>query len=212
MSSSTLPDDLEIAPERTVGDWKCLNLDPNQSNAQDWDTAVAIFKARIQERFLDPVDSLIAAEKDEKRKKFGFATLAIDCLVIETLQAFREGEIDHKGKSQRLFVAFLTGWDAFKSCLPPGSDPEKMAEMIYKGYRCALHHSGATEGAFRVGVVGRMVEVVSSHEVNINRTCLHEMLKCEFQRYLNILRQSDQSERRCNFLKKMNAICGLGGP
>lgn len=86
VKASKLPDGLEIAPGYTVCCWKNLSLDPDQPNSQDWKKALEIFDARIRCRFLDPADALIAYEANYSRKKFGFAILAIDCLVIETLQ------------------------------------------------------------------------------------------------------------------------------
>jgi hypothetical protein len=209
VTTSTLPDDLEIAPEYTVGCWRSLKLNPNEPAAADWKTAVAIFDARIRCRFLDPVDELMRTEKCRSRQTFGFAILAIDFLVIETLQGFREGEIDHNGKSKRLIKSFLKQWDAFKNCLPEDADPDTLAKRIYKGYRCALHHSGATDGALRVGISGPVFAFENAHKVKINRTCLHMNLKREFEAYLGDLCAPDKSELRGMFLRKMNAICGL---
>jgi hypothetical protein len=58
VTTSTLPDDLEIAPGYKVRCWRSLKLNPNEPGAADWKTAVAIFDARIRCRFLDPVDEL----------------------------------------------------------------------------------------------------------------------------------------------------------
>jgi hypothetical protein len=129
-------------------------------------------------------------------------------LVIETLQGFREGKIDHTGESERLIRSFLTQWDAFRNCADPDK-LNKLAKRIYKGYRCALHHSGATDGALRVGISGSVFAFENAHKVKINRTCLHKNLKREFEAYLGDLCAPDKSELRCKFLRKMNAICGL---
>jgi hypothetical protein len=204
-----LPDDLEIAPGYIVRCWRSLKLNPDAPDAADWTTAVAIFDARIRRRFLDPVDELVRIDETRSPQTFGFAILAIDFLVIESLQGFREGKIDHTGHSERLIKSFLTQWHAFKDGLPEGADPDKLASRIYKGYRCALHHSGATDGALRVGISGPVFAFESDHKVKINRTCLHENLKREFETYLDELRAPDKSDLRCKFLEAMNAICGL---
>ena len=209
VKASKLPDGLEIAPGYTVCCWKNLSLDPDQPNSQDWKKALEIFDARIRCRFLDPADALIAYEANYSRKKFGFAILAIDCLVIETLQGIREGEINHYNKSKRLFINFLKQWSVFRDCTRDQSKHERCAELIYEGYRCALHHSGSTDGALRVGVTGPTFAFKNDHEVTINRTCLHNNLKDEFDAYLADLRALDKRDLRCNFKKKMDAICGL---
>lgn len=209
MTLSTLPDDLEIAPGHTVGCWKTLKLDPDMPDSADWNKAIEIFDARIRRRFLDPVDELIRFEQDRTKQTFGFAILAIDFLVIETLQGFREGIKDHNRKSKALLTNFLIRWDAFKECVPTSGDYTKLAEQVYIDYRCALHHSGATKGALRVGIKGPVFCFTSEHDIKINRTCFHEHLKREFKAYLVQLRKGDENELRRNFKSKMNAICGI---
>jgi hypothetical protein len=75
---------------------------------------------------------------------------------------------------------------------------------VYRGYRCTLHHSGATEGAFRVGVNGAMFAFKNNREIKINRTCLHKYLWCKFKNFLDELRAPDS-----NKLREMDAICGI---
>lgn len=209
MTPSTLPDDLAIAPGYTVGCWKSLKLDPDVPDSVDWNRAIDIFEARIRRRFLDPVDELIRFEQGRSTRTFGFAILAIDFLVIEALQGFREGSVNHRSQNQKLFTTFLKHWSAFKDCLPPGGDPEQLSKRVWEGYRCELHHTGSTEGAFRVGVSGPTFDLKDKREFKINRTCLHEQLKREFEAYLVELRKPDGNDLRSNFIKKMKAICGL---
>ena len=192
-----------------MGRWRSLSLAPDAPDAADWNTAVTIFTARIRSRFLDPVDQLAQFDEGRSRQTFGFAILAIDFLVIETLQGFRDGICNHNKRSKELFIKFLTQWDAFKDCLPGNGDLQTLAGQVYRDYRCALHHSGATKGAFRVLAIGPMFNFKNNDEVEINRTCLHKNLKREFDAYLADLCAPDSNDLRSNFLRKMNAICGL---
>ena len=85
---------MKIAPGGiTENDWRMLDLSKHQR--ADWAKAITIFRKRIQERFIEPVDTLIEIERNlpRTRRKYGFAILAIDCLLIETLQAFRYGKV-----------------------------------------------------------------------------------------------------------------------
>lgn len=209
MTTSKVPDDLEIAPGYTVECWKSLTLDPGKPDSKDWTRALEIFEARIRSRFFEPVDELVKFDNCIPNKTFGFAILAIDCLVIEALQGFREGVTDHTRKSEKLFTNFLTQWGTFKHCVPHDGEVEKFAEQVYDGYRCVLHHSGATKGAFRVWAVGPMFVFKNDREITVNRTCLHNNLKLEFDAYVADLRTADNCELRRNFRTKMNAICGL---
>lgn len=68
---------------------------------QDWEIAINIFEDRIYGRFLNHI-ALI-----ERRLSSGFAVMALDCLLCETLEQFYEG----REKSERYgktFINFLT--------------------------------------------------------------------------------------------------------
>jgi hypothetical protein len=97
---------LQIAPNFTADDWNALDL---QENEEDWRNAINVLRDRLYSRYIDPVDVLIDVEShiEQKEKKFGFTILAIDCLLIETLQAFKEGLEDTQGKSNDVFIRFL---------------------------------------------------------------------------------------------------------
>jgi hypothetical protein len=76
---------MQIAPGIEAEKWQALKLDDPAS--PDWPEAIRILEARICERFIDPVDHLIATEqvKPLAERRFGFTVLAVDCLLIETL-------------------------------------------------------------------------------------------------------------------------------
>ena len=119
-----------ISPGVTDEDYKRLNLENNQSN--DWNRVIDIFKTRITSRYLEPVDLLIKKDNDRiaKDRRYGFTILAIDCLLIETLQSFREGLTDTNGKSKDMFVNFLTQRESFKDFF------RKYQKDFKKLYRC----------------------------------------------------------------------------
>lgn len=198
---------LKIAPQYKVADWERLALDPAKPASPDWQKAVDMFSDRIAGRFFAPADQLLAAQKDGGQT-FGFAILAIDCLVIETLQGFREGVVNHTGQSKKLFVNFLKDWDLFKICLPQGGDADALAREVYGDCRCALLHSGSTQG-FRVGTSGPAFAYESGRLAKINRTKFHKGLREEFDAYLAALLETDNAGLRKNFRKKMDAICSV---
>ncbi|HTW35392.1 MAG TPA: hypothetical protein VMD53_12310 [Rhizomicrobium sp.] len=216
MTHNAVPDDLEIAPGHTVGKWKSLSLaDLDAHESPDGKSAFTILGDRIRLRFFDPVDALIRAECGRNPKRFGFAILAIDCLVIETLQAFRCGVCNHHGKSGELFERFLTQWDAFTTCLPNGTDAagaKQFAQRFYTGYRCGLHHAGGTDQALRVRADGPAFEFTNQNEMRVNRTLLHQALVREFDGYLSSLREPSGCALRKNFRSKMDYIAGHTRP
>ena len=190
-----------IAPGIDAAEWQALKLDDPHS--PDWDRAIVIFEARIQGRFVDPVDLLISSEdsKVASEKRFGFAILAIDCLLVETLDAFREGLKDTRGKSETAFCRFLTYRPTFANHFD-----KKRANRFYEDVRCTiLHQAEITEG--RVWSVGPLVQEKDG-EIIVNRTEFHRALKAEFENYLAELRSPKEAKLRGNFRKKMNYICG----
>jgi hypothetical protein len=90
---------MQIAPGVEATIWHGLKLDDPQSG--DWDSAVGILSARIHERYIAPVDFLVASEaaKLPSDRRYGFMVLAVDCMLVETLGAFMEGFEDTEGKS-----------------------------------------------------------------------------------------------------------------
>src|SRR5260221_4689788 len=99
---------MKIAPGILDVDWTSLNLSTPAS--PDWDRGILILEQRLRGRFAEVVDFLI--EEDEKRpaneRRFGFTILATDCLVLETIEAFRQGLTDTRRKSEQLCTSFLT--------------------------------------------------------------------------------------------------------
>ncbi len=78
----------KISPRYTVGDWADLGPrleDPFDQNA--WLQACDIARDRIENRFLLPAKVLME-HPNSTGHGFGFAMMALDCLLIDALQAF----------------------------------------------------------------------------------------------------------------------------
>lgn len=205
-AESAAMDDMEIAPGYTVRDWKVLDL--SGDDAGQWFRAIKIFETRIRRRFIEPVDVLIAHEIGQERGTFGFAILAIDCLLVETLQRFREGRIE-EGENGRLIRTFLH--QQLGSHFDDGSEANSKAGIFYKRCRCGIHHSGQTDGDFRVRRSGALI-TVKGDCVTVNRTAFHEAIKREFDAYLvelADLADAAKNDLRKKFCTKMDAICGI---
>jgi hypothetical protein len=207
MSDTTQSRSLQISPKYTVAFWRSLVLEPDNPKQDDWLKAVDVLRDRIQGRFINPAQTLIDVDKASKQRTFGFAILALDCLVLETIQGFRQGVTNHTGQSTRLFKAFLSTWQPFIDCLGAGMVAETKAEEFYKQGRCALHHSGATE-KMTVGISGPMMRF-DNGQITVNRTLFHKELAKEFDRYLEALSDPHSVDLRKKFILKMNLICGL---
>jgi hypothetical protein len=206
MGTSTLPENFEIAPGHRVREWNSLTLNEADGNTADWEKAFAILDARIRRRFIEPAQLLIDSENGKGRGTNGFAVLAIDFLLVETIQGFRTGRTSHRGQSEKLFKAFLTAWPAFTSCMTAGKSADDLATNVYEQGRCALHHTGSTDRIV-VKKSGKMFVFHADGRIEINRSLLHRELTTAFDDYLAELKASPNTDLRKKFKTKMNHLC-----
>jgi len=192
---------MEIAKGISAELYKKLDLTIQAS--QDWDKAFEYFDKRISERYLEPVDVLIAYEKSKFpiEKKFGFTIFAIDCLLIETLQSFYEGITDSSGHSQRLFKNFLMQRDYFKSYF----ETDYEAKQFYINFRCGILHQAQTFGDTKIWSVGELIRKEGNYQI-VNRIEFHNAVKKEKELYLISLRTKTNAILLTNFKTKMDFI------
>ena len=193
---------LRIAPSRhgrpwTVEDWKALDF----STEEEWQRGVDIFEDRIRGRFLGIVEAIQDYEFS------GFAVMALDCLLIETLQQFYEGKAETpRGQSGEYFRRFLTG-TSFSEFFDT-----KKADMLYSSIRCGILHQAEIKGSSHIWIKEGTPLVSCAEDDNgllINRRLFHKQLECEFSHYVARLRQHDplDEELRERFKRKMDVIC-----
>lgn len=191
---------MKIAPGIDAADWKQLDLSTPES--PDWNRGISILERRLKGRFTDPVEFLIADDQKRlaDRRRFGFAILAIDCMLVETLQAFREGLTDTRGKSKELCTAFLTARASFKKFFTT-----ELASRFYCEFRCGLVHNAQVFGSGRIWSVGPLLQL-DAERITINRTAFHQAVALEIQTYLEELRAASAKELRENFRAKMDFV------
>ncbi len=191
---------MKIGPGILDVDWTSLNLSTPAS--PDWDRGILILERRLRGRFAEVVDFLIA--EDEKRpaneRRFGFAILATDCLVLETIEAFRQGLTDTRRKSEQLCTSFLTQRPAFNPFFPGD-----LATRFYKEFRCGIVHNAQVFGTGLVWSVGPLLRVKGTRLI-VNRTAFHDALMRELADYLNELRNPANTDLRNKFRTKMDFI------
>lgn len=189
---------MRISPEYTVDHWNALSF----TVEEDWQKAVNILEDRLRGRFFDIV------EKIEHHEFAGFAVLALDCLLIETLQQFRQGRNETPTRqSPRYFVDFLTQTSFGKHF------DEPTAEQFYVQVRCGILHQAEVKKNSRVRIdTDEMVRLTPDGQgMIINRKKFHQELETVFEQYLAELRNPANSEQRAHFRAKMNHICRVSG-
>src|ERR1700728_4509612 len=169
---------MQIAPGVSADNWIRLNL--NEPESPDWAVAISILEGRITERFITPVDFLITSEETRPpiQRRFGFAVLAIDCLLIETLQAFIDGIEDTNGKSKATFCKFLRTRRSFSGEFRS----DDLAQQFYYEFRCGILHQAEIGGESKVWSVGPLLQFENGRII-VNRNKFHEGVKNEFNRY-----------------------------
>ena len=191
---------MDIAPNFSAEDWKKLDL---ENSEDDWQQAVDVFEQRLFARYIEPVDVLIEAEKEvnPKDKRFGFTTLAIDFLLMETLQAFIEGLPDTNGQSGRVFKSFLETSPRFSPYFT--TEPERQA--FFTQFRCGILHQAEVQSSALVWSVGDLYDRTSTPEI-VNRMFVHRALKEDLKDYIKLLRDPASVEARTAFKNKMDAL------
>ncbi len=191
---------MDIAPNFSDADWKQLEL---ENSEDDWQKAIDVFKQRLFARYIDPVDILIEAEKKvtSKNKRFGFTTLAIDFLLMETLQAFREGLPDTNGQSARVFKNFLKESPRFS----PYFTTEHELHAFYTQFRCGILHQAEVQSSALVWSVGDLYDRMTTPET-VNRMFVHRALKEDLEDYIKLLRNPASLDERTAFKNKMDAL------
>jgi hypothetical protein len=111
---------------------------------QERDLIAEFIFRRLQSRYLKPFQ--FEDQKYTQQFKNGFSIMANCCLLIETLQSFKNGWEDSQGKSMEAFTQFLSTETkiakVFKS--------KKQKEGFYKNIRCGILHQGETTGGWTI--------------------------------------------------------------
>lgn len=184
---------MQISPKYSVSDWIRLDL----SRESEWGKAVEILHDRIEGRFLRMTQSIVGADFS------GFAVLALDCLLIETLQQFKEGtKRTPRSKCEDYFKEFLTQTSFGKYF------NETTARIFYGAFRCGILHQAEIKGSSKVWKIGELVRVTADGKgLVVNHKKFHAELLVVFAKYSNELRDGTDQTLRDNFKKKMDFIC-----
>jgi hypothetical protein len=180
-----------------VSDWR------DALRSDNWATMVAIFRDRLNSRFLQPIKLI---EKDSKIGEFaGFSIMALDCLLVETLNQFYQGWDETPRNHQKEFWNFFRKSEYFKL-----SFTRRSSDIFYNHVRCGLLHQAQTKkGTLIRADQDRMVSPAPGGII-VDRIRFHDALKKEISTYSRKLEEGlvNNADLRLNFIKKMQYICG----
>jgi len=194
-----------IAPSRhpkignwTDAHWKELTF----SSEDDWDKAIEIFEDRIRYRYLDAIQVL--QDNDHKhycahgQRRFGFAMMALACLLIETLAQFYDGLKDSDEarnpplnlSNTKFYVRFLT---ERSFVLKSAFDDKPKALAFYRTIRCGILYQAETKKRSIIrffddqDFTSEPFKLLDDGEsLRIHWVNLHRLVKEEFETYCTL--------------------------
>jgi hypothetical protein len=202
-----LNEDTELASHFTIGDYRALRTDLNTDSCiEAWDKLLKAVARRIDERFLEPIKQLERFDdEDDLPFRPGFSILAIDCLLIDTIQSFRKGRVrTGEGSPAHSFKTFLKS--------PPFADDFKSDDRsdFFDNVRNAIFHNGETRKDWKIRIdTSLMLEKnPAKHTKTVNRRLFHQAVVIEWHQFLGDVR-SGKGDSRELFLRRMDALAGL---
>jgi hypothetical protein len=186
---------LRISPQYTSLDWEALD----SNNAEDWPKAADILKDRLDGRFLRFASDCL---KDEYS---GFVVLAIDCLLAETIQQFKDGVTNGRRRSEEMVKRFLEG-----ARFQPAFDAEAR-KAFYLDIRCGLLHQAEAKSMWliRRKQPALLQKVANGQGYIVDVERFHAGLQGSLNDYLELISEPNSLLLRSNLWKKMNQICSV---
>jgi hypothetical protein len=178
---------MNISPRYTDKHWKAAF-----AVAEDWTYAINIVEDRIRGRWLNAADRLLSEPYS------GFAILALDCIVLESLWGFMNGEAVARGKEQQVYREMLTG--------PKFAWTDALSEDFL--VRNGVIHDAETRRGWLIGktVPSSVMRQPEKHGgYKLNRTKFHHAVKVTFEDWVAKLRAGD-ADLRSKMRRRMNQI------
>lgn len=183
-------DDFKLTGDITVKEareWIASKDESSKSNL------IGLIDHRFTNRYLKHLDPTI--------NDSGFFKMAICCLMIETMESFKQGEKNTKGKSKQMFIDFFETEEAF---FPEFKD---VSIDFYNNIRCGILHQAETTNAWRILRVGFLL---NKSERTINADKFVKALKSSLENYINNLKENNINDTEGIWPKailKINDIC-----
>ena len=151
---------------------------------------------RLFSRYIRPYS--LNNRDDKSKYKNGFSIMASLCLLVETLQSFKNGWGDSDKKSGKAFEEFFNNKLHFKELKQKGS-------IIYKNIRCGILHQGETTGGWKITREGQ--KLYDNKTNTLDAVLFAERMELSLSDYSKSLIASEwDSEIWDNFRTKMRKV------
>lgn len=206
-----------ISPSYRVEDWKAIrdNLPLNKNN-ENWKEAIKIFDDRILGRFLKQIKYLEDSSDWEIKIYCGFTIMSLACLLIETLNQFREGKASTKSAGWIAFRDFFKHNTSFHDSFKPFNDAKDTSKsgVFYSQIRCGLLHQAETKAESKIRIdyeemIAFVDDSTPAKGLLVNRVLFQEALVKAYEDYKEKLLKVTEQDLRKKFIKKMDLICRI---
>jgi hypothetical protein len=161
--------DFELSEKVTVGQARKWMADKDENSK---DKLINLLHHRFTNRYV----------KHLSKTNSGFLKMAISCLMIETLESFKQGQKDTKRKSQKMFEDFFETEEKY---FPGFKD---ISIDFFKSIRCGILHQAETTNAWRIL---RKNALLDKSNRTINATKFVKALEKSLENYIDTLRTMD---------------------
>jgi hypothetical protein len=179
---------LNISHLYTIADWEAA-----LASGPDWEKAIDIAGDRIRSRWIDPAERILGMDGA------GFAIVALDCIILESLWGFIHGVPVRRREGAFAYREILSGprfnWSS-EEC---------------DGFRCfvrnGLMHDAETRSRWRIErtIPKRAILEKGADGYLLNRTTFHNAIKLSVEDWVGTLRSGD-AERLEHMRKRMNTL------
>lgn len=184
---------------------------------EEWETAITAIEGRFRERFIRPADAIQEHDKTDAStlpEGRGFAIVAIDCLLLESLYGYEIGKRTQKrGETSAAFKDIFTTKPLFQTAFADGR-----AKTFGAAVRNGILHDGETRYGWIIWQGwegGPLVEPRPDGRIVLYRDPFHTAVKAYLAEYFVALRiQADpkSASLRETFMKRVDDLCAKSKP
>lgn len=151
---------------------------------------------RFSERYINPIKS------SDPIDKHGFSIMAISCLMIESIESFKNGWEDTRNRSETAFKSFFSRESEFEIF-------RTVSSQFYKNVRCGILHQSETTNGWKIRRSGILF---NDQTKTINASLFLSSLEKVLNNYVSNLKTADwDSSDWDNLRRKLRLIinnCG----
>lgn len=214
----------KLGPGLTVASWEAVRGKlRDESYDDDWATPIAGIQRRLEERFIKPANAIQALDEEDHDANGGptfpegrgFAMIALDCLLLESLCGYEKGKHTRRsGETRTAFEETFTRKRQFSESFAP----EGRAALFAAAVRHGILRDGETRDGWiiwRGHLDGPLVQRLADDRLVLFRDTFHGAVKARVVEYFEELRNPHDPEgtqRRKAFRDRVNELCEESKP